>query len=95
MSRASEPSPSGQAPTELPTELFTYDLPPELIAQAPAEPRDSSRLLVLDRASDVLVHATFREIGQWLRPGDLLVAKEASVDAGCLQPFAAELAGAV
>jgi len=70
---------SGPSPPGLPTELFTYDLPPELIAQAPAEPRDASRLLVLDRSSFALVHATFRDIGRWLRPGDLLVANRSRV----------------
>ena len=67
------------SPGRLPTELFTYDLPAELIAQAPAEPRDSSRLLVLDRTADKLVHATFRDIGRWLRAGDLLVANRSRV----------------
>lgn len=66
-------------PAGLPTELFAYALPPELIAQAPAEPRDSSRLLVLNRASDELVHATFRDVGRWLRAGDLLVANRSRV----------------
>lgn len=65
--------------TSFPTELFTYELPPELIAQAPATPRDSSRLLVLDRATGLATHATFREIGRWLRPGDLLVANRSRV----------------
>ena len=74
MSQVPEPSAAS-----LPTELFTYDLPPELIAQAPAEPRDSSRLLVLDRASGELAHATFRDIGRWLRTGDLLVANRSRV----------------
>ena len=70
---------SDASPARLPTDLFTYDLPPELIAQAPADPRDSSRLLVLDRASGELVHATFRDIGWWLRAGDLLVANRSRV----------------
>ena len=69
----------------LPTELFRYELPPELIAQAPAEPRDSSRLLVLDRASGELVHATFGEIGRWLRAGDLLVVNRSRVVPGRLR----------
>ncbi len=70
---------SGASPASLPTELFTYDLPPELIAQVPAKPRDASRLLVLDRASGDLVHASFRDVGRWLRPGDLLVANRSRV----------------
>jgi S-adenosylmethionine:tRNA ribosyltransferase-isomerase len=63
----------------LPVTLFDYDLPPELIAQQPAEPRDSSRLLVLDRSSGTLAHAQFHDVGRWLRPGDLLVANRSRV----------------
>lgn len=63
----------------LPTDLFEYQLPPELIAQQPAEPRDSSRLLVIDRASGGLAHARFHEIGRWLRAGDLLVVNRSRV----------------
>lgn len=62
----------------LSTADFDYELPPELIAQVPIQPRDASRLLVLDRA-DGLQHASFRDIGRYLRPGDLLVANESRV----------------
>ncbi len=55
------------------TSEFDYHLPPELIAQTPVEPRDASRLLVLDRSRDVLEHRLFRDILDYLRPGDLLV----------------------
>jgi S-adenosylmethionine:tRNA ribosyltransferase-isomerase len=58
---------------------FAYHLPPELIAQAPAEPRDSSRLLVVERATGTLHHQTFRQIGESLRPGDLLVLNDTRV----------------
>ena len=58
---------------------FDYALPPELIAQTPAHPRDGSRLLVLHRGSSALEHHLFREIGTFLRPGDLLVANESRV----------------
>lgn len=58
---------------------FDYDLPQELIAQTPLEPRDSSRLLVIDRATGVLAHRQFREIGEYLRPGDLLIANQSRV----------------
>ncbi|MGI5836310.1 MAG: tRNA preQ1(34) S-adenosylmethionine ribosyltransferase-isomerase QueA [Chloroflexota bacterium] len=58
---------------------FDYYLPIELIAQRPAEPRDSSRLLVLDRARDRLEHRSFREITEYLRAGDLLVANRSRV----------------
>lgn len=58
---------------------FDYDLPSEAIAQVPAEPRDSSRLLVLDRSTGEISHARFSEIGQWLRPDDLLVVNDSRV----------------
>src|SRR6185312_2463873 len=58
---------------------FDYRLPPELIAQTPVEPRDSSRLLVIHRDSGTLEHRSFRDIGEYLRPGDLLVANQSRV----------------
>jgi S-adenosylmethionine:tRNA ribosyltransferase-isomerase len=58
---------------------FNYHLPPDFIAQDPIEPRDSSRLLVLDRASGVIRHSIFREIGDYLAPGDLLVFNDTRV----------------
>ncbi|NUM46424.1 MAG: tRNA preQ1(34) S-adenosylmethionine ribosyltransferase-isomerase QueA [Anaerolineales bacterium] len=61
------------------TSDFDYDLPPEFIAQTPAEPRDSSRLLVLERATGQITHTLFREIDRFLRPGDLLVLNETRV----------------
>lgn len=61
------------------TSDFDYALPPELIAQTPIEPRDASRLLVLRRAGGSLEHRHFRDIGQYLHPGDLLVANESRV----------------
>jgi S-adenosylmethionine:tRNA ribosyltransferase-isomerase len=61
------------------TDDFSYDLPPELIAQTPAEPRDSSRLLVVHRESQLIEHRRFRDIGDYLRPGDRLVANESRV----------------
>jgi S-adenosylmethionine:tRNA ribosyltransferase-isomerase len=71
--------PGASSPERLPTDLFDYDLPPELIAQQPAEPRDASRLLVLDRSTGRIEHARFREIGRWLSPGDLLVVNRSRV----------------
>lgn len=56
-----------------------YTLPEELIAQTPVEPRDSSRLLVLHRDNGRLEHRIFHDIGEYLRPGDLLVANESRV----------------
>ena len=61
------------------TELFDYALPATFIAQQPAEPRDSSRLLVLHRATGQLEHRTFREIGAYFHAGDLLVANNSRV----------------
>ncbi len=61
------------------TETLDYNLPEELIAQKPVEPRDSSRLLVLHRDTGEIEHRIFREIGDYLRPGDLLVANESRV----------------
>jgi len=58
---------------------FDYDLPTDAVAQTPAEPRDSSRLLVLDRSSGRLEHAHFHEIGEWLRAGDRLVVNDSRV----------------
>jgi S-adenosylmethionine:tRNA ribosyltransferase-isomerase len=63
----------------LKTSDFDYDLPPEQIAQEPLEPRDSSRLLVLDRASGAIEHTMFRNICKYLRSGDLLVANRSRV----------------
>lgn len=61
------------------TDDFDYHLPPELIAQTPVEPRDASRLLVLDRATGAITHDRFHNIGRYLRRGDLLVANESRV----------------
>ncbi len=61
------------------TEDFDYDLPEELIAQAPVEPRDSCRLMVLGRWSGSIEHRVFSDIIDYLVPGDLLVANETRV----------------
>jgi S-adenosylmethionine:tRNA ribosyltransferase-isomerase len=63
----------------LKTSDFDYELPPERIAQHPIEPRDASRLLVLDRLSGDVQHVIFRDIGRFLRPGDLLVINQTRV----------------
>jgi len=52
---------------------FDYHLPPERIAQTPVEPRDSSRLMVLDRRTGDLTHTVFNQIGRFLSDGDLLI----------------------
>jgi S-adenosylmethionine:tRNA ribosyltransferase-isomerase len=59
---------------------FDYDLPRELIAQTPIEPRDSSRLMVIKRnTGKVFAHRIFRDLGGYLDPGDLLVLNETRV----------------
>jgi S-adenosylmethionine:tRNA ribosyltransferase-isomerase len=63
----------------LKTSEFDYDLPPEFIAQTPTEPRDASRLLVLDRQNDRLEHAHFYDLGKYLRSGDVLVLNQTRV----------------
>ena len=61
------------------TDDFDYDLPEELIAQEPAAVRDACRLLVMNRATGALEDRIFHDIGEYLRPGDLLVANETRV----------------
>ena len=61
------------------TASYDYFLPQELIAQNPAEPRDSSRLLVLDRKSGGTQHKIFRDITEYLHEGDLLVMNDTRV----------------
>ncbi len=58
---------------------FFYDLPPELIAQTPVEPRDSSRLLAMDKNSGEIKHRTFRDIVDFLREGDCLILNNTRV----------------
>ena len=61
------------------TSDFNYYLPQESIAQTPAEPRDSSRLLVLHRENGKIEHRKFSDIGEYLRPNDLLVINQTRV----------------
>lgn len=61
------------------TDDFDYDLPRELIAQSPAEPRDSCRLLVLHREDGSVEHRLFSDIVEYLDPADLLVANRTRV----------------
>lgn len=60
-------------------EEFDYYLPPSAIAQEPAEPRDTSKLLVLDRKAHRFKEAIFRDIVRFLRPGDVLVLNDTKV----------------
>lgn len=61
------------------TSDFNYDLHPEFIAQTPIEPRDSARLMVLDRSIGSIEHSNFRSIGKYLKSGDLIVLNETRV----------------
>ena len=58
---------------------FYFDLPQELIAQDPLEDRASSRLLVLDRSTGEVEHRKFRDILEYLNPGDCLVINDTKV----------------
>ncbi len=58
---------------------FFYELPEELIAQVPLEPRDSSRLMVYDRGSGAVEHRVFSDILEYLNPGDALVVNKTRV----------------
>ncbi len=77
------------------TDDFDYDLPSGLIAQHPVEPRDSCRLLVLDRASGQMDHRIFSDLPEYLRPGDLLVVNETRVLPARLKGVKDETGGAV
>ncbi len=61
------------------TSDFYYDLPEELIAQTPAEPRDSSRLLVYHRDTKTVEHRIFRDVTDYLKRGDVLVVNRTRV----------------
>lgn len=65
--------------TELSPADFYYNLPEEAIAQTPLEPRDSSKLMILSRKTDTLTHKTFRDIIDYLNPGDVLVINDTRV----------------
>jgi len=77
------------------TEDFDYDLPSGLIAQEPAEPRDSCRLLVLDRNSGQIDHRIFRELPEYLQKGDVLVVNDTRVMPARLKGVKEETGGAV
>ena len=61
------------------TSDFDYHLPPDLIAQTPVEPRDSSRLLVLHRDTGRVEHRRFYELPEYLQEGDLPVFNDSRV----------------
>ncbi len=80
---------------EVQTVDFEYDLPAELIAQQPAEPRDSARLMVLDRARGTIEHRAFRDLPDLLQPGDLLVVNDTRVMAARLKGVRPDTGGTV
>ena len=61
------------------TDDFDYELPEELIAQVPLKVRDQSRLLVLDKETGNVEHKHFRDILDYLVPGDTLVLNDTKV----------------
>ncbi|MFA5307942.1 MAG: tRNA preQ1(34) S-adenosylmethionine ribosyltransferase-isomerase QueA [Dehalococcoidales bacterium] len=77
------------------TSDFDYVLPPELIAQTPIEPRDGSRLLVLDRKSGAISHRRFYEITDYLHDGDVMVFNNSRVLPARLKGKRAGSGGAV
>ena len=77
------------------TSDFDYPLPAHLIAQTPMEPRDHSRLLVMERSTGRLEHRRFYELGDFLQPGDLLVLNDSRVIPARLRGHKADTGGAV
>ena len=61
------------------TSDYDYDLPLDRIAQSPIEPRHNSRLLVMNRDSEMVEHTAFHQIGKFLYPGDVLVINQTRV----------------
>ncbi len=74
---------------------FDYDLPESFIAQTPVEPRDSSRLMVIDRASDTLEHRHFRDLVELVDAGDVLVLNSTRVIPARLHATKTDSGGAV
>lgn len=77
------------------TDEFDYELPTGLIAQHPADPRDSCRLLVLERSSGLIEDRGFRDVPAYLRRGDVLVVNETRVLPARLRGAKDETGGAV
>lgn len=74
---------------------FNYDLPESFIAQSPVEPRDSSRLMVMNRQTGSLEHLVFSDIVDFINPGDVLVLNTTRVIPARLYAQKAETGGAV
>lgn len=74
---------------------FNYDLPESYIAQTPLEPRDSSKLMVLNRQTGAIQHHTFRDIINYINPGDVLVMNTTRVIPARLHALKADTGGKV
>ena len=74
MTEAAEPRPKGSLVSD-----YEYDLPPGRVARYPADQRDESRLLVVDRSSEEFGHLRFKELPQLFQAGDLLIVNESRV----------------
>jgi S-adenosylmethionine:tRNA ribosyltransferase-isomerase len=74
---------------------FDYDLPDRFIAQTPIEPRDSSRLLALDRQTGAIEHRVFRDVIEYLHAGDVLVLNTTRVIPARLRAHKLDTGGAV
>lgn len=74
---------------------FYYDLPEELIAQTPVEPRDSSRLMHIDRKTGKIEHSIFRDLPSFLKKGDLLIVNDSRVIPARLYGRKKETGGAI
>lgn len=81
--------------TQLTLSEFDYSLPDEFIAQTPVEPRDSSRLMTLDRTDGTIGHHVFRDILDMIQPPDVLVLNNTRVIPARLHATKAETGGAV
>jgi S-adenosylmethionine:tRNA ribosyltransferase-isomerase len=81
--------------TGMRTSDFDFELPRDLIAQQPAEPRDSARLLVIRRAAFTIEHRVFRDLPRLLHPGDLLVVNDTRVMAARLHGVRPDTGGVV
>ncbi len=74
-----EENPSSPSSSEMKLQEFDYHLPPELIAQRPAEPRDSSRMMVVEVPTGRIIHEVFLNFPEYLRKGDLVVVNNTKV----------------
>lgn len=77
------------------TDDFDYELPSGLIAQSPAEPRDSCQMMVVDRASGQIDNRTFSDLPEYMREGDLLIVNETRVLPARLPGVRDETGGAI